>query len=86
MEFAKVKTWLVQRRIALVGLAVSGLGYVSTAAINLTPIEEILDAVVSILPSFLDLILGVLPIIIVLSIAGFIIKFWDKILNMLNLG
>jgi hypothetical protein len=60
-----------------------GVGMAS-AAINFTPISELLQAVIALLPDFMDLMVGVAPIIVLGSLLGFIIKFWDKILAMLN--
>ncbi len=37
-----------------------------------------------ILPAFMDLVIATLPIIVVLSIIGFIVAFLDKILAMLK--
>jgi hypothetical protein len=84
-SLATLKDALVARKVALMGMLLAGLVYASSAAtINLTPITEIITGVVGILPSFLDLVLGIIPIVIVLSVAGFLIKFWNKILDMIQ--
>ena len=44
----------------------------------------IISGVVELMPSFLDLILAVVPIVIVMSVVGFIIKFWDQIVRMMQ--
>jgi hypothetical protein len=44
----------------------------------------IIQGVVELMPSFLDLILAVVPVIIVMSVVGFIIKFWDQIVRMMQ--
>ena len=44
----------------------------------------IIAGVVALMPSFLDLILAVVPIVIVMSVVGFIIKFWDRIVAMMT--
>ena len=86
MELEKVKTWMIQRRIALVGLAVTGLGYGASAAINLTPVSEVIQAIVDLVPDLVDLVTGILPIIVVVALIGFIVAFFDKILAMLKIG
>lgn len=48
-------------------------------------IGPILDGVIELMPSFLALVIAVVPVIITLSVVGFIVKFWDKILTMLNI-
>lgn len=47
-------------------------------------IGPIIDGVVLLMPSFLALIIAVVPIIITMSVVGFIIKFWDQIVRMMN--
>ena len=44
----------------------------------------IIEGVVALMPSFLNLILAVVPIVIVMSVVGFIIKFWDQIVRMMQ--
>jgi len=44
----------------------------------------IIAGVVELMPSFLSLIIAVVPIIITMSVVGFIIKFWDQIVKMMN--
>ena len=51
--------------------------------INAT-LYPIIQGVVELMPSFLDLILAVVPVIIVMSVVGFIIKFWDQIVRMMQ--
>ena len=51
--------------------------------INAT-LYPIIVGVVELMPSFLDLILAVVPIVIVMSVVGFIVKFWDRIVAMMT--
>lgn len=51
--------------------------------INAT-IYPIISGVVEVMPAFLDLILSVIPIVITMSVVGFIIKFWNQIVHMMN--
>jgi hypothetical protein len=51
-------------------------------ATNITPI---IQGVVAILPSFLDLVIAMVPIVITLSIVGFLLGFFDKILSMIKI-
>lgn len=51
--------------------------------INAT-LYPIIQGVVELMPTFLDLILAVVPIVIVMSVVGFILKFWDSIVRMMQ--
>lgn len=53
-------------------------------AINFTPIQEVLTAVVSIVPNLIDLITGILPAIIAIAIVTFIAGFFGKVLSMMD--
>jgi hypothetical protein len=52
--------------------------------INAT-LGPIIYGVVALMPTFLALITGMLPIILVVSVIGFILAFWDKILGMIKI-
>jgi len=47
-------------------------------------IGPIISGVIELMPNFLALIVAVVPIIITMSVVGFIIKFWDQIVKMMN--
>ena len=85
MEFGKVKAWLGARKLALMGLAATGLAWGASAAINLSAISEVITAIVDIVPDLIDLVVGVVPIIVVIALVGFIVAFFDKILAMLKM-
>lgn len=55
-----------------------------SAAINFTPIVELLEAVVSLIPTMMDLVIAIAPLIVVIAVVGFIVKFLDRILQLLN--
>jgi hypothetical protein len=76
--------WKVKALATIVPL--SGLVMaVSAATIDLNgTIGPILDSVIELIPSILGLILAILPVIIVMSVLGFVIGFFDKILAMLK--
>jgi type III secretory pathway component EscS len=46
-------------------------------ATNLTPI---IQGVVAIMPLFLDLVISIVPVIITLSVVGFLLSFFDAIM------
>ncbi|MFA5410048.1 MAG: hypothetical protein WC277_12090 [Bacilli bacterium] len=54
------------------------------ADINLTPIVDLLNQVVTMMPSFVDLIVGILPVMLVLIIVGFISGLFDGIIGMVK--
>jgi len=55
-----------------------------SAAINWTEVTDILDGVVDLFPSILSLVLAIFPIIITITIIGFVVGFLDKILQMIK--
>lgn len=85
LNLESMKEWAARRRIALVGLAVAGLGMGASAEVNLTEVTNIINAVIGILPDLIDLVVGVIPIIITMALVGFIVAFFDKILAMIKL-
>jgi hypothetical protein len=77
--------WKVKALAAIVPL--SGLVMAASAAtIDLNgTIGPILDSITELIPSIIALIVGIVPAIIVLSVVGFIVAFFDKILGMMKL-
>jgi len=80
-EQAKSKFVRIGAAVAIVGTTLIGT---ASAAVNFTPIQELLTAVISLIPSFMDLVIEVAPIVVLISVVGFIVKFWDRILAMFN--
>ena len=82
----KPKTLSVWKYRAVAVLGAAGLSLVGTAsaAINFTPIQELLDAVVDLIPTFMDLVVAIAPLIVVIAIVGFVLAFLDRILAMLK--
>lgn len=62
--------------IALIGNA--------SAAINTTAITDAIDVFTTVTPAIADMVMSILPTIIVISVVGFILKFWDNILEMVK--
>jgi hypothetical protein len=85
MDTEKVKDWFAARRVALVGLVAAGIAYSASAAVNLTEITNLIQAIVGIVPDLIDLVVGIAPLIVVIALIGFLVKFFPKILDMLNL-
>jgi hypothetical protein len=54
------------------------------AEINLTGISDLLTQVVGLMPSFVDLIVAVLPVMLVLIIVGFLSGLFDGIIQMVK--
>ena len=77
LRFAPLLMLLV---VALVGLA-SPVSAVTS--INDT-VGPILDDVVLLIPTIIDLVIAIVPAIIVMSVVGFVVKFWDSIIGMLK--
>ena len=85
MKFGKVKEWLAARKVALLGLAATGLVWGASAEVNLTEITNLIQAIVGIVPDLIDLVIGIAPLIVVIALIGFLVKFFPKILDMLNM-
>ena len=88
MQFVAARIKPLVLRTAPVLLAFTGLlaASASAAGINWTPISEILEGLGTVfLPSLLTLVMNALPIIITLTIIGFIISFLDKIVQMIKM-
>ena len=71
-------------RLALLGSSSLVLVGVSSAAVNFTPIQELLTAVVDLIPTFMDLVVSIAPLVVTIAIISFVIKFLNQIINMLN--
>ena len=77
---AKVKIFFTIGSLALLASSASA------ADINWTEITDILDGVAtSLFPSLVTLITAAVPIIIVVTIVGFVVAFLDKILGLLKM-
>jgi hypothetical protein len=79
---------LKANRVKAVGfLAVAGTVLVqyAQAAVNFTPITELITAVTGLIPSLMELIIALAPLIVTMAIIGFLVVFFRKnILDMLN--
>lgn len=52
--------------------------------INLTPVSEVLQGIVSIMPDLVGFVVGILPVIIVVILISFIAAFFDRIVGMIG--
>lgn len=76
----------VKFKIAAGGVGALALAQGAAAEVNWTVITDILDGIANeMLPSFLALVTAAVPLLIVLAVVGFVMKFLDKILDMLQL-
>jgi hypothetical protein len=72
-------------RLAVASVMISGLVGMASATVNFTPITDLIDAVVGIIPSLMDLIVAIAPMIVLISIVSFLVYFFrDTILGMLK--
>lgn len=61
------------------------VGY-AHAAVNFTPIIELITAVTGLIPSLMELVIAIAPLIVTMAIIGFLVVFFRKnILEMMNL-
>ena len=82
----KVSKWTEYKyRLAIAGTAaMSTLAVTASAAVNFTPIQELLEAVVDLIPTFMDLVVAIAPLIVTIGIISFVLLFLKRILDMLN--
>lgn len=76
-------------RVKLMIAAPAGLALVASASaatidINGT-IGPILDSVIELIPTIINLIVAIVPAILVMAVVGFIVTFFDRILSMIKL-
>lgn len=53
-----------------------------TASVNWTSISDIITGVSTIFPSFVTLVSNALPVLIFLGVIGFVLRFFDSIIDM----
>ncbi|MFA7087676.1 MAG: hypothetical protein WC145_13485 [Aliarcobacter sp.] len=53
-------------------------------AINLTPVSEVLSGIVGVMPSLVDFVVSILPVIVVVILVSFIAAFFDRIVGMIG--
>lgn len=74
--------------IVKTGLAVGGgvafIGGASAETINVTAITGILTDMGSIFPALGEMVVNIVPTLMILAVIGFIFKFFDKILAMVE--
>ena len=87
MEAPEAGMWRHKAKVVIMGaLGTLMLALPVSAEIDLTNITALIDDVVDMMPSFLDLIIAAAPIIIAMAIIGFILAFLKDILRMFKLG
>ena len=47
-------------------------------------VGPVVDGVISLMPTFLELVVAMVPIVITLAVVGFLLGFFDKILSMIK--
>ncbi|AKB51760.1 hypothetical protein MSBRW_2507 [Methanosarcina barkeri str. Wiesmoor] len=70
--------------IALTAMIMMLMNPASAADVNWTEITDVIDGFCGILPSFGAMVSAIMPILLVISIYVFIMKFWDKILSAID--
>lgn len=78
------KNRLVARSAMLLGSSSLVVGAASAEVINTTAITGMLSDVGVIFPSFGNLVIALVPTLMILSVIGFVFKFFDKILAMFD--
>jgi uncharacterized membrane protein (Fun14 family) len=86
LDKVKEKMAMYKMRIlAVATVSLIGLVQYAQAAVNFTPIAELITAVTELIPSLMELIIALAPLIVTMSIIGFLVVFFRKnILDMLN--
>lgn len=84
----KVGGFFSSAKVRILGLAATAgtLVVSSVSAVDLnTSVGPILDSMITLIPTIIELIVAVVPAIIIMAVVGFIVTFFDKILGMLKL-
>ena len=72
--------------VRLVTIAVNQRGVQKMAAFDLNAtLGPIIDGVVNLMPSFLALIVAIVPVIITIAVLKFVVSFLGKIIDLLNI-
>lgn len=91
MAFIKLSRSALKQKLQKHTLKASA-GIVSLAALtggasaefNTSAITSVLDGMITILPSMTNVVTEIVPMILTLSVLGFIVGFWDKILGIFD--
>ena len=84
----RVGKFVSDHKVKIAGLASTGVMVASVSAASLDingTVGPILDSVIEIIPTLINLIVAIVPAVIVLAVVGFIVAFFDKILGMMKL-
>ena len=72
-------------KLAITTVSLIGLVQYAQAAVNFTPIIELITAVTGLIPSLMELVIALAPLIVTMAVVGFLVIFFRKnILEMLN--
>jgi len=75
-------------KVKLVGLAATAGTFVvtSASAVDLNAsVGPILDSMIELIPTIINLIVAIVPAIIIMAVVGFIVTFFDRVLGMLKI-
>lgn len=78
----KLQKYAPRASLGIVSLATLTGG--ASAEFNTTAINDVLTGMTTILPSMTNVITEIVPIVLTLSVLGFICGFWEKILGMFD--
>jgi len=72
-------------KLAVTTVSLVTLVQCAQATVNFTPISELIAAVTALIPSLMELIIALAPLIVTMAVVGFLVVFFRKnILDMLN--
>jgi len=72
-------------KLAITTVSLIGLVQMASAAVNFTPIAELIAAVTELIPALMELIIALAPLVVTMAVVGFLVVFFRKnILDMLN--
>jgi len=79
---------LLPAKVKIVSIAAGGMALVASAsaAIDLNgTLGPILDSMILLIPTIIELIVAIVPAILTMAVVGFLVAFFDKILGMMRL-
>lgn len=87
-EVTETKQPVSAWKVKLVAGAATAMGLVSAVSADVDlngTLGPILDSMVELIPTIINLIVAIVPAILVMAVVGFLVAFFDKILGMMKL-
>lgn len=87
-EVMETKKPVAAWKVKLVAGAATAMGLVSAVSADVDlngTLGPILDSMIELIPTIIELIVAIVPAVLVMAVVGFLVAFFDSILSMLKL-